>query len=295
MRVRPLVVEGANAAVREDQSCVSVEDGQLLVSLPKTLRNPHEGAAHSFRFDHVAPQTASQQQVFEQVGQEAVHAFVNGYNAAIFAYGQTGSGKTYSMYGTPHDEQRRGLIPRSLELFFQNLEAKRRSGCSVSSKVTLIEIYNEQVIDLLGGDSRPLQLRENVLNGNVYVDGARVVKVQTVNDTLKLVDTGAARRTVAATGCNDTSSRSHCILTLHLVIEETVGGARVTRESSLHLVDLAGSERQQKAKSVGQRLKEATNINRSLSVLGNVILHLAEGHKHVPYRDSKLTFLLRNR
>jgi len=112
--VRPLVVEGANAAVREDQSCVSVEDGQLLVCLPKTLRNPHEGAAHSFRFDHVAPQTASQQQVFEQVGKEAVHAFLDGFNAAIFAYGQTGSGKTYSMYGTPHDEQRRGLIPRSL-------------------------------------------------------------------------------------------------------------------------------------------------------------------------------------
>ena len=204
------------------------------------------------------------------------------------------SGKTYTMYGDLHDEHRRGLIPRSLDLIFAGLEDKARHGCTARLQVTLIEIYNEQVIDLLGGDARVLQLREHPATGNVYVEGARVVQVQTAQETMALVDAGAVRRTVAATGANDASSRSHCILTLHLEVEQAVAGTRVVRESSLHLVDLAGSERQQKARAVGQRLKEASNINRSLSALGNVIMHLAEGYKHVPYRDSKLTFLLRN-
>ena len=306
VRVRPLTLGAVDAIdhnlreevpryMQRETSCVSVEDdGQVLVTLPRTLRNTRGDDAHSFRFDDVARQDASQEQVFDRVGKEAVLSFVDGFNAAIFAYGQTGSGKTYTMCGDIDDEQRRGLIPRSLEFTFAELEAKSREGCSVKLQVTLIEIYNEQIIDLLDGEARALQLRENALTGNVYVEGAKVVTVHTVEDTLKLVDTGARRRTVAATGCNDTSSRSHCLLTLHLELEETVGGAQVLRTSCLNLVDLAGSERQQKAKSQGQRLKEANNINRSLSVLGTVILHLAEGYKHVPYRDSKLTFLLRN-
>jgi hypothetical protein len=209
--------------------------------------------------------------------------------------GQTGSGKTYTMYGDRTDDARCGLIPRSLDLIFSRLDEKMANGCSATCRLSLTEIYNEQVIDLLGTDTSVLQLRENPLAGNVYVEGANVVAVRSVEETLALVDAGLARRAVAATGYNDNSSRSHCILTLHLGVEETVGGARVVRSSCLHLIDLAGSERQHKAKSVGQRLKEASNINRSLSVLSNVILHLAEGHAHVPYRDSKLTFMLRNR
>lgn len=200
------------------------------------------------------------------------------------------------MYGEKRNEAGGGLIPRSLHLIFSQLDEKIQSGSSVTCRLSLTEIYNEQVVDLLNlnRDARALQLRENPLTGNVYVEGAKVVAVHSVDDTLELVDAGLCRRVVAATGCNDHSSRSHVILTLHLGVEETLGGTRVLRTSCLHLIDLAGSERQCKAKSVGQRLKEASNINRSLSVLSNVILHLAEGHTHVPYRDSKLTFLLRN-
>jgi len=292
VRVRPLL--------GKKEPCVQIgADGQVVVAPPRSLRRGDD--AHSFCFDHVAPPDASQHQVFAGVGQEACNALLDGFNAAIFTYGQTGSGKTYSMFGgdsnlpqlprtDPDDNLSRGLIPRSLELIFLRLAEKTAGGCTVVCKATLIEIYNEQVIDLLGSEARPLQLRENPLTGNVFVEGARVVNVGNVHDTLKLVAAGAARRTVAATGCNDTSSRSHCIFTLHLEAEETVADVRVVRTSCLHLVDLAGSERQQKAKSVGVRLKEASNINRSLSVFGNVILHLAMGHKHVPYRDSKFTF-----
>lgn len=232
VRVRP-----ATGEHEQFQQCVKVgAEGSVVVTLPKTMRNPHGEAAHSFRFDHVAPHDASQQHVFEQVGKEACEGFLDGFNAAVFAYGQTGSGKTYSMYGHPHDEHRRGLIPRSLELIFAKLHEKRQNGCAVSCKVTLTEIYNEQVIDLLTGDARMLQLRENPLTGNVYVEGARFVSLINVQDTLKLVDTGIERRVVAGTGCNDSSSRSHCILTLHLDVEDTVGGTRVLRTSCLHLV-----------------------------------------------------------
>ena len=225
-----------------------------------------------------------------------VSLFLPDKHAASIYQGQTGSGKTYTMYGEPRgNEAGGGLIPRSLQLIFSQLDEKLERGSSVTCRLSLTEIYNEQVVDLLGtADARVLQLRENPMTGNVYVEGANVVAVHSVESALELVDAGLSKRVVAVTGCNDNSSRSHCILTLHLGVEETVAGARVLRTSCLHLIDLAGSERQQKAKSVGQRLKEASNINRSLSVLSNVILHLAEGHAHVPYRDSKLTFLLRN-
>ena len=193
-----------------------------------------------------------------------------------------------------HDAIYTGIIPRCLDLIFAKLDDRRRRGCTVTCHVRLLEIYNEQIIDLFSADSRPLQLRENPLTSTVYVEGATEKAVDNVQDTLKLVQVGALRRTVAATACNDHSSRSHCILTLHLEAEETLNGSQVLRTSDLHLVDLAGSERQQRAKSVGLRLREASNINKSLAALGNVILHLAEGHKHIPYRDSKLTFLLRN-
>lgn len=240
-----------------------------------------------------------------QVGIPACEAFLDGFNSTIFAYGQTSSGKTHTMYGdlsTLHSNER-GLIPRSLEHIFHRLEALKERSCSFSCVCTMVEVYNEQIIDLIApqmnGNGREssgapsLQLREDTCRG-IFIEGVTSVCVSSVEETLALLHLGAQRRTVGETSANEHSSRSHSLLTISLTVEEARANKRETRVSRYHLVDLAGSERQKVSNSAGLRLKEANNINKSLSALGNVIMAIADGKQHIPYRDAKLTFLLRD-
>jgi kinesin family protein 15 len=243
---------------------------------------------YSFNFDNISGQECGQEDIFDEIGQPACEAFLDGYNAAVFAYGQTGSGKTYTMYG---EGVNTGIIPRSLTFVFNAIDEYRRLGQVVTCSLSLIEIYNEQVVDLLS-NSKVLQLREDT--GAVYLEGVSSVLVDRCEQAMNILVKGSERRTVGSTNANASSSRSHSVLTLTLRIEEYVDQKKRTKMSSYHLIDLAGSERQRTSKSSGVRLKEAVHINRSLSALGNVIMALAEGSKHVPYRDSKLTFLLRD-
>ncbi|XP_074911659.1 kinesin-like protein KIF15 isoform X2 [Buteo buteo] len=229
---------------------------------------------------------------------------MNGYNGTIFAYGQTGSGKTFTMMG-PSDSDNfthslRGVIPRSFEYLFFLIEREKEkagSGKSFLCKCSFIEIYNEQIFDLLDSASAGLFLREHIKKG-VFVDGAVEQVLSSAAEAYQVLTMGWRNRRVASTSMNRESSRSHAVFTITVESMEKNKEIVNIRSSLLNLVDLAGSERQKDTHTEGLRLKEAGNINRSLSCLGQVITALVDvgngKQRHICYRDSKLTFLLRD-
>ncbi|KAM0940907.1 putative plus-end-directed kinesin ATPase [Dioscorea sansibarensis] len=263
---------------------------------------------HTFTFDSVAD-TGVYTDIFHLVGLPLVENCLAGFNSSIFAYGQTGSGKTYTMWGPPsalsEDEsvgKERGLTPRVFERLFSriNEEQTKHSDKQLNyqCRCSFLEIYNEQITDLLEPNQKNLQIREDVRTG-VYVDCLTEEYVCSTKDVLHLLMKGLANRRTGATSINAESSRSHCVFTcvVESRLKSIADGLSSLRTSRINLVDLAGSERQKLTGAAGERLKEAGNINRSLSQLGNLINILAEvsqsgKQRHIPYRDSKLTFLL---
>ena len=235
---------------------------------------------------------ADQQVVFDNVGQRVLKNAMTGFNACVFAYGQTGSGKSYSMMGCPGQE---GIIPRISAEMFKYVEEKTSESMSFRLEVSYLEIYNEKVRDLLNpGNKKPLKVREHASTGP-YVDGLVKTVVQDASKIAELIEEGGKSRTIAATNMNSESSRSHSVFTVNITQEEKVGELVGEKCSRLSLVDLAGSERASKTGAAGDRLKEGSNINKSLSTLGLVISALASGKsKFVPYRDSVLTWLLKD-
>ncbi|QCD83147.1 kinesin family member 15 [Vigna unguiculata] len=259
-----------------------------------------------FTFDHVACETIDQEMIFRLAGLPMVENCLSGYNSCMFAYGQTGSGKTYTMLGEIEDldvkpSPDRGMTPRIFEFLFARIQAEEESrrdeNLKYNCKCSFLEIYNEQITDLLDPSSTNLLLREDVKKG-VYVENLSEFEVQSVSDIIRLLIQGSANRKVAATNMNRESSRSHSVFTC--VIESTWEKDSTTnyRFARLNLVDLAGSERQKTSGAEGERLKEAANINKSLSTLGHVIMILVDvangKQRHIPYRDSRLTFLLQD-
>uniref|UniRef100_A0A0D9X1Z9 Kinesin motor domain-containing protein n=1 Tax=Leersia perrieri TaxID=77586 RepID=A0A0D9X1Z9_9ORYZ len=259
-----------------------------------------------FTFDHVACETISQEKLFRVVGLPMVENCMTGYNGCLFAYGQTGSGKTYTMTGELSKldnelSKDSGLTPRIFEYLFARIkeeeERRRDDKLKYVCKCSFLEIYNEQITDLLEPSSTNLQIREDIKKG-VYVENLMECYVSSVKDVMMLLLQGVANRKMAATNMNSESSRSHSVFTC--VIESRWERDSMThlRFGRLNLVDLAGSERQKSSGAEGERLKEAANINRSLSTLGLVIMTLVDvangKNRHVPYRDSRLTFLLQD-
>ncbi|KAJ7955307.1 Kinesin-like protein [Quillaja saponaria] len=296
IRIRPL--SNLEKVSQDCCRCLSQESGQTLVWLghPET----------SFTFDHIACETISQENLFRVAGVPMVENCMSGYNSCMFAYGQTGSGKTYTMMGDINEMEGNlnedcGITPRIFEYLFARIRAEEESRTDeklkYSCKCSFLEIYNEQITDLLVPSSTNLQIREDMKKG-VYVENLTQHNVRDVDDVLKLLSQGAANRKMAATHMNSESSRSHSVFTC--IIESCWEKDSMThfRFARLNLVDLAGSERQKSSGAEGDRLKEAANINKSLSTLGLVMMtlvDLAHGkHRHVPYRDSRLTFLLQD-
>ncbi|XP_037397609.1 kinesin-like protein KIF28P [Pygocentrus nattereri] len=238
---------------------------------------------------------ADQVSVFEGLGQGVLENALQGYNATLLAYGQTGSGKSYSMLGYGPNK---GLVPTLCDRLFQFIRTNQDSRqCQVF--FSMLEIYNEQVIDLLSRGSRSpggLRVREDQQRG-FYVEGLRRVPSDSAAQVEQLMEQGTRTRTTAATHMNSNSSRSHMLIILQL--KQIFSKECITKQSNINLVDLAGSERQRSSGSEVDRLKEGTAINLSLTTLGNVISALAEaalGKKvvHIPYRDSILTKLLQS-
>ncbi|EGG19232.1 putative kinesin-14 [Cavenderia fasciculata] len=254
-----------------------------------------------FTFDYVADESTSQEQIFDQIARPIIDAHIDGYNGCIFAYGQTGSGKSYTIVGAEESggvltSDLRGLIPRTFQYLFDHLNDHHID--SYKCTLSFLELYNENIIDLLDHTQTNLSIREDIKIG-VYVEGLKEVEINSPESAMELLRIGTNNRHVAATAMNSSSSRSHSVLTLNLEsTTKTEDGLTKTRYSKLRLIDLAGSERQKCTEAAGTRLKEAGSINKSLSVLGNVIRSLVEiangKPRHVQYRDSKLTFLLKD-
>ncbi|XP_062839882.1 kinesin-like protein KIF15 isoform X2 [Anolis carolinensis] len=296
VRVRPPSEETAH--VNGDRSmCLSVLS-------TNTIRLHSKPEPKIFTFDHVADVNTTQESVFSSVAKNIVESCMNGYNGTIFAYGQTGSGKTFTMMGPPDSDNfthnLRGVIPRSFEYLFFLIEHEKEkagTGKSFLCKCSFIEIYNEQIFDLLDSASAGLFLREHITKG-VFVVGAVEQVLTSAAEAYQVLTMGWRNRRVASTSMNRESSRSHAVFTI--IIESIEKNNEITniRSSQLNLVDLAGSERQKDTHAEGARLKEAGNINRSLSCLGQVITALVDvgngKQRHICYRDSRLTFLLRD-
>ncbi|EOB12722.1 kinesin-like protein, partial [Nosema bombycis CQ1] len=230
----------------------------------------------TYNFDKVHL-TTSQKQLYTSSIEPLLSKFIEGYNCSVLAYGQTGSGKTYTMGISELDTS--GIVPQSLEYLFRNLNEK-------SLTCTFIEIYNEEVIDLLSSHKVPLSLRE--IKGEVHVAGANEVNLNSVEEGLDVLRRGCRERTTKSTKMNSQSSRSHAIFTLFLRRESR--GLFIS--SKFSFVDLAGSERLKRTLCIGERARESISINSGLLALGNVISALYKKAKHVPFRDSKLTRIL---
>ncbi|XP_062524750.1 kinesin-like protein KIF13B isoform X2 [Bombyx mori] len=293
------------------QCVVEMENQQTVLQYPVSSHEKERKQPKTFAFDHcfysldpALPHFASQKTVFECLGRDILDNAFDGYNACIFAYGQTGSGKSYTMMGSPGADEG-GIIPRLCDALFERIAVQQTPPTlTYKVEVSYMEIYNERVHDLLDPETtrRSLRVREHAVLGP-YVDGLSLLAVSSFKDIDNLMTEGNKSRTVAATNMNSESSRSHAVFSVVLTQTLCDAATGVTGEkvARLSLVDLAGSERAVKTGAVGDRLKEGSNINKSLTTLGLVISKLADQSsgktnkdKFVPYRDSVLTWLLKD-
>eukprot|EP01083_Nonionella_stella_P005480 15838_1 len=326
-RVRPMLDDAKQDGMVYEFDNDDIEEQSITLSTAARTQSGYsgqwsDGKNYKFDFDRVFRPFSTQQSVFNEISQ-LVQSALDGYKVCIFAYGQTGSGKTYTMEGPSlnrHDENR-GMIPRSVEKIFEHGNKLREKGWQYECTATYLEIYNEKIRDLLSNNHaaqqgpqhafnsrfchpndapiRYLEIRQKKSNQNskktdIYVEGLTHVPVASSSDVYPLLSLASTNRSVGKTDCNERSSRSHSVFQLFLN-----GTNPVTRQSTfgvLNLIDLAGSERLKKSNAIGQQLKETQNINKSLSCLGDVIAALSskKGRSHIPYRNSKLTYLLMN-
>ncbi|XP_078333667.1 osmotic avoidance abnormal protein 3-like isoform X3 [Crassostrea virginica] len=261
-----------------------------------SIRNPDDKKAppKMFTFDGAYFVDSTTENIYNEIAYPLVEGVTEGYNGTIFAYGQTGCGKSFTMQGITDPASQRGIIPRAFDHIFETVSVAESTKFLLHA--SYCEIYNEEIRDLLGKDAKQkLDLKEHPEKG-VYVNGLSMHPVHNVHDCEKVMSKGWSNRAVGATLMNADSSRSHSIFTINIeMVTEDEAGEEHIRAGKLNLVDLAGSERQAKTGATGDRLKEATKINLSLSALGNVISALVDGKsKHIPYRDSKLTRLLQD-
>uniref|UniRef100_A0A8C3K8Y2 Kinesin-like protein n=1 Tax=Calidris pygmaea TaxID=425635 RepID=A0A8C3K8Y2_9CHAR len=301
VRVRPF---NSREMSRESKCIIQMSGSTTTILNPK---QPKE-TPKSFSFDysywsHTTPADinyASQKQVYQDIGEEMLQHAFEGYNVCIFAYGQTGAGKSYTMMGKQEKDQQ-GIIPQLCEDLFSRINETTNDNMSYSVEVSYMEIYCERVRDLLNPKNKGnLRVREHPLMGP-YVEDLSKLAVTSYNDIQDLMDSGNKARTVAATNMNETSSRSHAVFNIIFTQKRHDAETDITTEkvSKISLVDLAGSERADSTGAKGTRLKEGANINKSLTTLGKVISALAEMNKKkkktdfIPYRDSVLTWLLR--
>ncbi|XP_074585327.1 kinesin-like protein KIN-14P [Curcuma longa] len=284
-RVRPFLPgKSSNNLTTVDH----IDDGNITISTPaKYGKEGHK----SFSFNKTFSPSVTQEEVFSDT-KPLIRSVLDGFNVCIFAYGQTGSGKTYTMSGPKElTEEGYGVNYRALNDLFQ-ISRQRKDSICYEIAVQMIEIYNEQVRDLLNdGPIKKLDIRNNSQNGMAVPD-ANLVPVSSTEEVVELMNLGQKNRAACSTSMNERSSRSHSCLTIHVHGKELASGTVL--RGCLHLVDLAGSERVNKSEVKGDRLKEAQHINKSLAALGDVISALAQKNSHVPYRNSKLTQLLQD-
>ena len=282
IRVRPM---NAREKAENSQICVEVDQTNNTVSVTSPKAD-----TKTFQFDFVYPMDSTQRQVYDEVAFPIVDSIFQGYNGTVFAYGQTGCGKTFTMMGVVNDPNLRGVIPNAFEHIFGFIQSEGTSKRFLV-RCSFVEIYNEEVRDLLTKNDKALDVREDPKKGT-FVKDLSYVTLSNTKDISKCLDRGNANRHVGATSMNDQSSRSHSLFTVYLEIEEGDDRNKKIRTGKLNLVDLAGSERVGKTNATGKTFDEGKKINLSLTALGSVIDALSSNRKHIPYKDSKLTRLL---
>ncbi|KAG8531429.1 uncharacterized protein KY384_003058 [Bacidia gigantensis] len=291
-RVRPpLKSEPADSTARVSYPDQEVDAKELEVMGPeeKSSLGNVTTKKHAFSFDRVFGPASQNEDVFGEISQ-LVQSALDGYNVCIFCYGQTGSGKTFTMSAID------GMIPRAVNQIYSTAKSLEEKGWKYGMAGSFIEVYNENLNDLLGKaeefDKKKHEIRHDTQKCKTEVTGIKTVELDSPGRVEEILQNAARNRTVAATQANERSSRSHSVFILKLVGENSVTGEH--SEGTLNLVDLAGSERLSHSGATGDRLKETQNINKSLSCLGDVIGALGQGKDggHVPYRNSKLTYLL---
>ena len=319
-RVRPFLDPGCAGGGGDP---AAGESGALHVVSREGVRldDPLRGATYQFAFDRVFGPKAGQAKVFSEI-QGLVQSVIDGYDVCIFSYGQTGSGKTHTMTGTSDDP---GVNVRSLHALFKWAKGRRKEATArgsggdgshgdggeelVGISVSILEIYNETLRDLLAeppapGDIAPPKLEVRAVGGDptgagrVHVPGLTERPVNSLSEVFSLMEVGERNRAKACTNLNEHSSRSHALVSVTVTTRaasaELGGEPGPTRSARLHLVDLAGSERVARSHATGVHMKEAQSINKSLSMLGDIIAALQKRASHVPYRNSRLTHLLSN-
>ncbi|XP_012274142.1 kinesin-like protein KIF3B [Orussus abietinus] len=289
VRCRPM---DAKESTRGYSQVVEVYPSRGVVEIHNPREDPSRENLKEFTFDAVYDWNAKQGEIYEETVRPLVSSVLDGFNGTIFAYGQTGTGKTYTMEGSKNDLERRGIIPRSFEHIFDRIG--RTENMQYLVRASYLEIYQEEIRDLLHPDQTlRFELKEKPDTG-VFVKDLSTSVCKSAAEIQHLMNTGNQNRTIGATNMNEHSSRSHAIFLITIEMG-SIGDSAGIRVGRLNLVDLAGSERQSKTGSSGERLKEASKINLSLSVLGNVISALVDPKtSHVPYRNSKLTRLLQD-
>lgn len=294
IRVRPLNTKESI----EPQLCKCIQVDNRLNSVFITVNN----TIKQFSYDYIADEDTSQEKIFDIVAKPITANCLTGYNGTIFSYGQTGSGKTFTIIGgssVSFNDNHTGIIPRCLDFIFTKINSDTRINKNLEFliKCSFLEIYNEQIRDLLVDEPRNLQIREDIKKG-VYVEDLTEETILNLDQSLKYLGKGLQRRHIGTTLMNCKSSRSHSVFTVFIESKEKREEVWSFRNSLLNIIDLAGSERQKAAGTFGERLREAAMINKSLSTLGDVInslVEIAEGkNRYVRYRDSKLTFLLKD-
>ncbi|KAL1330140.1 kinesin-like protein KIN-5B [Arachis ipaensis] len=301
LRCRPLSDDEQKSNVPKVVTC---NENKREVTVMQTLANKQIDRV--FTFDKVFGPKAQQRSIYDQAIAPIVNEVLDGFNCTVFAYGQTGTGKTYTMEGGMRTKggdlpAEAGVIPRAVRQIFDILEAQ---NADYSMKVTFLELYNEEITDLLSPDenSKPMEEKQkkpiNLMEdgkGCVFVRGLEEESVYSVNEIYTLLERGASKRRTAETLLNKRSSRSHSVFTITVYVKETViGDEELIKCGKLNLVDLAGSENILRSGAREGRAREAGEINKSLLTLGRVINALVEHSPHVPYRDSKLTRILRD-
>lgn len=291
-RVRPPLDHESETHVAEIQYPDQSEEAKEISILGPEERNTFGAVSRKnnvFSFDRVFEPSAQNAEVFEEISQ-LVQSALDGYNVCIFCYGQTGSGKTFTM------SSQDGMIPRTILQIYDTAKSLEDKGWKYTMEGNFVEVYNENLNDLLGRaeelDKKKHEIRHDLQRCKTTITDITTVRLDSPEMVDSILRRAAANRTVAATRANERSSRSHSVFILKLIGENAFTGER--SEGTLNLVDLAGSERLSHSGVTGDRLKETQNINRSLSCLGDVIAALGQGKEggHIPYRNSKLTYLL---
>jgi len=310
IRVRPPLPREQDSLV-PFRSCLHISPDNKSVSLMEYMgaevnererqmdieENPQLCVWHNFTYDFVYDPGSTQNFLYDNTAKPAVLSVLEGYNATMLAYGQTGTGKTYTMEGFKYSgcDPQRGIVPRSMEQIFKYIEASSNKNSTFMVRASYLQIYNEVISDLLKTDRTSLSIREDKKKG-IFVEGLSEWAVRSPNEIYSLMQKGAMSRKTAWTNKNDVSSRSHAVFIIIVEQMKTLDNDKQIKVGKLNLVDLAGSESVRITGATGERLEESKKINQSLSCLGNVIAALTDvkPRTHIPYRDSKLTRLLKD-